>query len=392
MSNTLKFFNSKISPDYSRQLVNLLEKADEIPTRHRNKISNLTIAKDFLTGKPEKPVIAPNVEDLDLVDDRAQLCYVRVSQCWGDAVFNRSNEINFPQISTNLQKSDGYSFSASGVIDVVYDPEKDLYIVSKGQHRVIMVYYTQGADARILAFAKKINTSYSEIANVKANAHDHAADATQYAPQKLHQKTCSLLVAEDPEISRMIASTLECGVGVQGVMHLFRDLEGRTKRHIDSVFAVGEAEKICQARTYQAIKLLDKYLPPKTQITGKMIIGLTQYLKMFSDKINKTAEKNLISSEKFLDNVLNYMWNRRKYGVKKWMEGTSSLRHNIVFLLVAKLARFTNEYVTFDELLHSDDRKNDGNDWMSTDEKVWTTYLKNVDNLQRQQINEQINR
>ena len=190
----------------------------------------------------------------------------------------------------------------------------------------------------------------------------------------------------------MIASTLECGVGVQGVMHLFRDLEGRTKRHIDSVFAVGEAEKICQARTYQAIKLLDKYLPPKTQITGKMIIGLTQYLKMFSDKINKTAEKNLISSEKFLDNVLNYMWNRRKYGVKKWMEGTSSLRHNIVFLLVAKLVRFTNEYVTFDELLHSDDRKNDGNDWMSTDEKVWTTYLKNVDNLQRQQINEQINR
>ena len=112
----------------------------------------------------------------------------------------------------------------------------------------------------------------------------------------------------------------------------------------------------------------------------------------FKDKINKTAAKNDISFDEFVADVLDYMWNRRRYGVKKWMEGTSSLRHNIVFLLVAKLVKFTNEYVTFEQLLHADDRKNDGNDWMSTDEKVWTNYLKNVDNLQRQQINEQINR
>jgi len=391
MSNKLKFLSSEIKPNFSRQLVYLIDKADEIPTRYRDKIDGLTIAKDYLTGKPEKPVDAPNVEDIDLVDDRHQLCYVPIRQCWGDAVFNRANEINFPQISKNLEKSQGYSFSTSGAIDVVYDPEHNKFIVSKGQHRIIMLYYTHDANARILAFAKKINESYSEIANVKANAHDHAADATQYAPQKLHQKTCSLLVAEDPEVSRMVASTIECGVGVQGVMHHYPDLKGRIKRNIDSVFAVKEAEKICKASTYDAIKLLDEYLPPKAQITGKMIIGLTQYLKMFRDKIEKTAKKNKISFEKFIDNVLDYMWNKRRYGVNKWMEGTSSLRHNIVYLLVAKLVKFTNEYVTFERLLLADDRKNDGNDWMSTDEKIWTTYLEKVDNVQRQQINYIIN-
>lgn len=361
-----------------RFLRNLVDEAgNEIKETQLEVYRNYGVALNPLTNKPQQPPRIPFWTSVVKLFDTNQAvpCMIPVVLCWGDASYNRADEINWSQINTNIEYSQGYSYDASAYIDVVYCSKTGRFIVKKGQHRVIMAFLCLGEDAVIAANIKLVDDAYSEEEQITAEAHEHHVDAQKVARQKAHQAGRSAFVSGDEEDILYTNFILSHGIGVKGKMHLFPQFS-HFNRDCDTPWAVKSAMQISKKYTSMALHLLTKYLPISDKVIGgKAIKSVTQFLTLFSDKIQKTADQNGVTFENFIDEVFKYMWHQRKTKSSSWLKGSQAFRGENVIIPLARLIKFTNAYCQESNIKLPDGRKNDDSVWCSTDEKFWCDFL-----------------
>ena len=363
-----------------RILRNLVDEAsNEIKETQLEVYRNYGVALNQLTKLPQQqPKIPFWTAMIELFEpNQAVPCMIPVGLCWGDASYNRVDEINWSQINTNIEYSKGYSYDAAAYIDVVYDPNTGRFIVKKGQHRVIMAYLCLGEDAHITANVKLLDESFTEEEQITAEAYEHHVDAQKVARQKAHQAGRSAFVSGDEEDILYTNFILSHGIGVKGKMHLFPQFN-HFSRDCDTPWAVKSAMQINTEYTSMALHLLNKYLPTSDKVIGgKAIKSVTQFLTLFADKINKTANENDTTFENFIDEVFKYMWHQRKTKSSSWLKGSQAFRGENVIIPLARLIKFTNSYAQESNIRLPDGRKNEDSVWCSTDEKFWCDFLNN---------------
>jgi hypothetical protein len=361
-----------------RILRNLVDEAgNEIKETQLEVYRNYGVALNPLTNLPQQPPRIPFwTSVVELFDpNQAVPCMIPVVLCWGDASYNRADEINWSQINTNIEYSQGYSYDASAYIDVVYCRKTGRFIVKKGQHRVIMAFLCLGEDAVIAANVKLVDDAYSEEEQITAEAYEHHVDAQKVARQKAHQAGRSAFVSGDEEDILYTNFILSHGIGVKGKMHLFPQFS-HFNRDCDTPWAVKSAMQISEEYTSMSLHLLTKYLPISDKVIGgKAIKSVTQFLTLFSDKIQKTADQNGVTFENFVDEVFKYMWHQRKTKSSSWLKGSQAFRGENVIIPLARLIKFTNAYCQESNIKLPDGRKNDDSVWCSTDEKFWCDFL-----------------
>jgi len=361
-----------------RILRNLVDEAgNEIKETQLEVYRNYGVALNPLTNLPQQPPRIPFwTSVVELFDpNQAVPCMIPVVLCWGDASYNRADEINWSQINTNIEYSQGYSYDASAYIDVVYCRKTGRFIVKKGQHRVIMAFLCLGEDAVIAANVKLVDDAYSEEEQITAEAYEHHVDAQKVARQKAHQAGRSAFVSGDEEDILYTNFILSHGIGVKGKMHLFPQFS-HFNRDCDTPWAVKSAMQINEDYTSMSLHLLTKYLPISDKVIGgKAIKSVTQFLTLFSDKIQKTADQNGVTFENFVDEVFKYMWHQRKTKSSSWLKGSQAFRGENVIIPLARLIKFTNAYCQESNIKLPDGRKNDDSVWCSTDEKFWCDFL-----------------
>jgi len=361
-----------------RILRNLVDEAgNEIKETQLEVYRNYGVALNPLTELPQRQPKIPfwtTVADL-FEADQAVPCMIPVILCWGDASYNRADEINWSQINTNIEYSQGYSYDAAAYIDVVYNIKTGRFIVKKGQHRVIMAFLCLGEDACVSANVKLVDESYTEEQQITAEAYEHHVDAQKVARQKAHQAGRSAFVAGDEDDIKYTNFILSHGIGVKGKMHLFPQL-AHFSRVCDTPWAVKSAMQINEGYTSMALHLLNKYLPVNDKVIGgKAIKSVTQFLTLFADKINKTASENDTTFVNFVDEVFKYMWHQRKTKSAAWLKGSQAFRGENVIIPLARLIKFTNAYCQESNIILPDGRKNEESAWCSTDEKFWCEFL-----------------
>ena len=370
-----------IVPVKKRILRNLVDEAgNEIKNNKKLQLEvyrNYGVAINPLTKlhqkQPKVPFWTAVIELFEL--DQAVPCMIPVGMCWGDASYNRSDEISWSQIDTNIEYSQGYSYDAAAYIDVVYDSKTSRFIVKKGQHRVIMAYLCLGEDAQIAANVKLLDGNFTEEEQITAEAHEHHVDAQKVARQKAHQAGRSAFVSGDEEDIKYTNFILSHGIGVRGKMHLFPQFDHFT-RDCDTPWAVKSAMQINENYTSMALQMLNRYLPNRDKVIGgKAIKSVTQFLDLFSDKIAKTAKENNTTFENFVDEVFRYMWHQRKTKTSSWLKGSQAFRGENIVIPLARLVKFTNAYCQESNIRLPDGRKNDDSVWCSTDEKFWSEFL-----------------
>lgn len=363
-----------------RILRNLVDEAgNEIKETQLEVYRNYGVALNPLTKLcQQQPKISFWTAMIELFEpNQAVPCMIPVGLCWGDASYNRVDEINWSQINTNIEYSKGYSYDAAAYIDVVYDPNTGRFIVKKGQHRVIMAYLCLGEDAHITANVKLLDESFTEEEQITAEAYEHHVDAQKVARQKAHQAGRSAFVSGDEEDILYTNFILSHGIGVKGKMHLFPQFN-HFSRDCDTPWAVKSAMQINTEYTSMALHLLNKYLPTSDKVIGgKAIKSVTQFLTLFADKINKTANENDTTFENFIDEVFKYMWHQRKTKSSSWLKGSQAFRGENVIIPLARLIKFTNSYAQESNIRLPDGRKNEDSVWCSTDEKFWCDFLNN---------------
>jgi len=363
-----------------RILRNLVDEAgNEIKETQLEVYRNYGVALNSLTKLcQQQPKISFWTAMIELFEpNQAVPCMIPVGLCWGDASYNRVDEINWSQINTNIEYSKGYSYDAAAYIDVVYDPNTGRFIVKKGQHRVIMAYLCLGEDAHITANVKLLDESFTEEEQITAEAYEHHVDAQKVARQKAHQAGRSAFVSGDEEDILYTNFILSHGIGVKGKMHLFPQFN-HFSRDCDTPWAVKSAMQINTEYTSMALHLLNKYLPTSDKVIGgKAIKSVTQFLTLFADKINKTANENDTTFENFIDEVFKYMWHQRKTKSSSWLKGSQAFRGENVIIPLARLIKFTNSYAQESNIRLPDGRKNEDSVWCSTDEKFWCDFLNN---------------
>ena len=363
-----------------RILRNLVDEAgNEIKETQLEVYRNYGVALNPLTKlcqqQPKIPFWTAMIELFG--PNQAVPCMIPVGLCWGDASYNRVDEINWSQINTNIEYSKGYSYDAAAYIDVVYDPNTGRFIVKKGQHRVIMAYLCLGEDAHITANVKLLDESFTEEEQITAEAYEHHVDAQKVARQKAHQAGRSAFVSGDEEDILYTNFILSHGIGVKGKMHLFPQFN-HFSRDCDTPWAVKSAMQINTEYTSMALHLLNKYLPTSDKVIGgKAIKSVTQFLTLFADKIDKTANENDTTFENFIDEVFKYMWHQRKTKSSSWLKGSQAFRGENVIIPLARLIKFTNSYAQESNIRLPDGRKNEDSVWCSTDEKFWCDFLNN---------------
>ena len=363
-----------------RILRNLVDEAsNEIKETQLEVYRNYGVALNSLTKLcQQQPKISFWTAMIELFEpNQAVPCMIPVGLCWGDASYNRVDEINWSQINTNIEYSKGYSYDAAAYIDVVYDPNTGRFIVKKGQHRVIMAYLCLGEDAHITANVKLLDESFTEEEQITAEAYEHHVDAQKVARQKAHQAGRSAFVSGDEEDILYTNFILSHGIGVKGKMHLFPQFN-HFSRDCDTPWAVKSAMQINTEYTSMALHLLNKYLPTSDKVIGgKAIKSVTQFLTLFAVKINKTANENDTTFENFIDEVFKYMWHQRKTKSSSWLKGSQAFRGENVIIPLARLIKFTNSYAQESNIRLPDGRKNEDSVWCSTDEKFWCDFLNN---------------
>ena len=363
-----------------RILRNLVDEAsNEIKETQLEVYRNYGVALNSLTKLcQQQPKISFWTAMIELFEpNQAVPCMIPVGLCWGDASYNRVDEINWSQINTNIEYSKGYSYDAAAYIDVVYDPNTGRFIVKKGQHRVIMAYLCLGEDAHITANVKLLDESFTEEEQITAEAYEHHVDAQKVARQKAHQAGRSAFVSGDEEDILYTNFILSHGIGVKGKMHLFPQFN-HFSRDCDTPWAVKSAMQINTEYTSMALHLLNKYLPTSDKVIGgKAIKSVTQFLTLFADKINKTANENDTTFENFIYEVFKYMWHQRKTKSSSWLKGSQAFRGENVIIPLARLIKFTNSYAQESNIRLPDGRKNEDSVWCSTDEKFWCDFLNN---------------
>ena len=363
-----------------RILRNLVDEAsNEIKETQLEVYRNYGVALNSLTKLcQQQPKISFWTAMIELFEpNQAVPCMIPVGLCWGDASYNRVDEINWSQINTNIEYSKGYSYDAAAYIDVVYDPNTGRFIVKKGQHRVIMAYLCLGEDAHITANVKLLDESFTEEEQITAEAYEHHVDAQKVARQKAHQAGRSAFVSGDEEDILYTNFILSHGIGVKGKMHLFPQFN-HFSRDCDTPLAVKSAMQINTEYTSMALHLLNKYLPTSDKVIGgKAIKSVTKFLTLFADKINKTANENDTTFENFIDEVFKYMWHQRKTKSSSWLKGSQAFRGENVIIPLARLIKFTNSYAQESNIRLPDGRKNEDSVWCSTDEKFWCDFLNN---------------
>tara|TARA_R100000152_G_C6758289_1_gene182162 strand:+ start:178 stop:1425 length:1248 start_codon:yes stop_codon:yes gene_type:complete len=402
MTNNLievKDLKGKLVARKERQLVNLLHEAekrvqydsDYYATKGKNRSNwlNITqyriwgIAKDTLTGEKQEFPLIPVFTDIKsrLSTKRSTPCLISLWNVFGDASYNRSQEINWSQIDENIRYSEGFDISAAAYIEVLYDPKTDRFIVTKGQHRVIMLWLCCGEDALISANVKLLDDDYTEEEHITSESKDHYVDAQKVARQKAHQKGLSAYVSGDKDDIKYTNFILSHGIGVKGKMHLFPQCS-HYKRVCETPWAVQASQDISPENTSRALHLLNQYLPSKDKtIGGKSIKCVTTYLTMFNDKIIKTVEKNQPkwdTAEDFVEDVFTYIFKKRNVPSSKWLKGSQVLRGENITLPLARLVNYTNEFCAEARIKLPDGRKFDDGDWCSTSEDIWTTFLQDT--------------
>ena len=371
-----------------RILINLKEQADLEFAKEKSSLQKeiyeiYGFAKDILTGKPQQYPNIPHWTKIieELSPSRGVPCLIPVVICFGDKSYNRSDEINWSQINTNIEYSQGFSPDAAAYIDVVYDPKTGRFIVKKGQHRVIMAYLCLGEDALIAANVKLVNEDYEEADVISAEAHEHHVDAQKVARQKSHQQGLSAYVAGDKEDIKYTNLILSHGIGVKGKMHLFPQL-AHFKRECETPWAVKASQKISEENTSKALHLLNTYLPIKDKVIGgKSIKAVTQFLTLFAEKITETVAKNdnrWETEDDFIDSVFEYIWKQRSIKSQKWLKGSQIFRGDNITLPLARLVNYTNQFCAEKNVTLHDKRKGEAGEWCSTSEDTWVHYLKNT--------------
>ena len=382
-----------------RQLIHLLTEAEKrvqydadyyaTKGKHRSSYLDITqyriwgIAEDSLTGEKQEFPIIPLFTDIKsrLNKRRSTPCMISLWNVYGDAAYNRSRELNWSQIDESLRYSKGFDIEAAGYIEVLYDAENDRFIVTKGQHRIIMLWLALGDDALIAANVKLLDNDYTEEEHITSESKSHYVDAQKIARQKAHQKGLSAYVSGDEDDIKYTNFILSHGIGVKGKMHLFPQCS-EFKRDCETPWAVMASEKISKENTSRALHLLNKYLPLKDKVIGgKSIKCVTQYLTMFEDKITNTVKKNepkWDSNEEFVNDVFKYIFNKRNIASNKWLKGSQVLRGENITLPLARLVNYTNQYCAENTITLPDGRKSDDGDWCSTAEEVWTNFLQDT--------------
>ena len=369
-----------------RILINLKEQADLEFAKEKSSLQKeiyeiYGFAKDILTGEPQQYPNIPHWTKVieELSPSRGVPCLIPVVICFGDKSYNRSDEINWSQINTNIEYSKGFSPDAAAYIDVVYDPKTGRFIVKKGQHRVIMAYLCLGEDALIAANVKLVNEDYEEADVISAEAHEHHVDAQKVARQKSHQQGLSAYVAGDEEDIKYTNLILSHGIGVKGKMHLFPQL-AHFKRECETPWAVKASQKISEENTSKALHLLNTYLPIKDKVIGgKSIKAVTQFLTLFAEKITETVAKNdnrWETEDDFIDSVFEYIWKQRSIKSQKWLKGSQIFRGENITLPLARLVNYTNQFCAEKNVTLPDGRKREDGEWCSTTEDTWVNYLK----------------
>ena len=369
-----------------RILINLKEQADLEFAKEKSSLQKeiyeiYGFAKDILTGKPQQYPNIPHWTKIieELSPSRGVPCLIPVVICFGDKSYNRSDEINWSQINTNIEYSQGFSPDAAAYIDVVYDPKTGRFIVKKGQHRVIMAYLCLGEDALIAANVKLVNEDYEEADVISAEAHEHHVDAQKVARQKSHQQGLSAYVAGDKVDIKYTNLILSHGIGVKGKMHLFPQL-AHFKRECETPWAVKASQKISEENPSKALHLLNTYLPIKDKVIGgKSIKAVTQFLTLFAEKITETVAKNdnrWETEDDFIDSVFEYIWKQRSIKSQKWLKGSQIFRGENITLPLARLVNYTNQFCAEKNVTLPDGRKREDGEWCSTTEDTWVNYLK----------------
>jgi len=242
-----------------------------------------------------------------------------------------------------------------------------------------MLWLALGDDALIAANVKLLDDDYTEEEHITSESKDHFIDAQKVARQKAHQKGLSAYVSGDEEDIKYTNFILSHGIGVKGKMHLFPQCS-EFKRQCDTPWAVQASEDISKENTSKALHLLNRYLPSKDKIIGgKSIKCVTQYLTMFEEKITNTVKKNDTkweSNDEFVDDVFKYIFNKRNVASNKWLKGSQVLRGENITLPLARLVNYTNQFCAESRVKLPDGRKYDDGDWCSTDEQVWSDFLK----------------
>jgi len=402
MTNNIQEVNDlegRIVARKERQLIHLLTEAEKrvqydadyyaTKGKHQSTWLNISqyriwgVAKDSLTGEKQEFPIIPVFTDIKsrLSKRRSTPCLISLWNAYGDASYNRSEEINWSQIDENLTYSEGFDISAAAYIEVLYDEDNDRFIVTKGQHRIIMLWLALGDDALIAANVKLLDDEYTEEEHITSESKDHFVDAQKVARQKAHQKGLSAYVSGDEDDIKYTDFILSHGIGVKGKMHLFPQC-AHFKRQCDTPWAVQASEVISKENTSQALHLLNKYLPLKDKVIGgKSIKCVTTYLTMFEEKITNTVKKNepkWDSNEEFIDSVFSYIFNKRNVASNKWLKGSQVLRGENITLPLARLVNYTNQFCAESRVKLPDGRKFDDGDWCSTSEDVWTNFLKDT--------------
>ena len=368
----------RIKPVFKRDLINLVgEASDNFTDKQIDTYRSLGVATDPLTERAEKPSKVPFYLDVAHQFDTeiGTICGIPIAICFGDAAYNRTKEINWSQILTNLDYSKGFSYSACSIIEVVFVRKTGKFIVKKGQHRVIMAWLCLGEDAIINANVKVVDDEeYTEEEQIRAEAHEHHVDAQKIARQKAHQSGLSGFCAGDKDEVNYTNWILSHGVGVKGKMHLFPEL--KFPKVCDTPWAVKAARLIDEENCSRALLILNRFLPSSDKmIGGKSIKATTQYLTLFNEKIEKTASINGISKETFVENVFDYIWHQRKTRSSAWLKGSSAFRGENIIIPLARLVKFTNAYCQENDIRLPDGRKTEDSAWCSVDEKFWCDYL-----------------
>jgi len=171
----------------------------------------------------------------------SQLAMIDSSLCWVDRSYDR--KVNWANLIHFIDDKNGFSYSASQIIDVVYDRVKQRFYVIIGQHRVDMSLLCMGKDAKIAARIILLDKDLSEEEQIKLESSCHHTEANNITTQKPQERLLSGYTSGDKDAVAYTTFITSHNIGVVGQEHLFP--EKSFVKTCKAPWSVGRAMQKC---------------------------------------------------------------------------------------------------------------------------------------------------
>lgn len=272
---------------------------------------------------------------------KSGICRARIGDLYTDATYNRSNNINYTNVSRHMKKIGGFSNRAAGVISAFVRPDGKL-VVTKGNHRVTMKYAScldPNEQITVEITLHDADSSYSDI--IRKEAEDHNVDCNYRTSQNTDDRFRAAFHAGESWAVNLHWYVQPFSISIAGT-------NPNGKFGTTSYAKIAEARNLDESSCSRYLKAFTDVVTTEKEVMGFATFSATSFLYNFRESIKYVDDANNMDS---ITGFFDYIYNKRyelsgKFGKnvtqQKLSEGSNKIKGHEIG--VARLVSLYNEY------------------------------------------------